>query len=98
MICFENWEVVDPLDRVFFYLQGVIKALLKTWTELHNTFVRQAAMVPTAEPNVVCQELCALILEGLKEADNIVSYLTCKMLQFLNPLPYILILGACMIC
>ena len=36
--------------------------MLKTWTELYTTFARLAAMVPNAEANVCCEELCDKIV------------------------------------
>ena len=39
--------------------QPTIKTLLKTWTELYNTFARLAAMVANAGANSCCEELCS---------------------------------------
>ena len=36
----------------------------KTWSELYTTFARLAAMVPNAEANVCCEELCDRILNS----------------------------------
>ena len=44
--------------------QSSLKTMFKTWTELYTTFSRLAAMVPNAEANVCCEELCDKILAG----------------------------------
>lgn len=35
------------------------KTLLLTWSKLYKVFARCSALVPTAEENVCCEELCA---------------------------------------
>jgi len=35
------------------------KSLLLTWSKLYKVFARCSALVPTAEENICCEELCA---------------------------------------
>ena len=51
--------------------QGTMKTLLKTWGDLYATFSRLAAMVATVQGNLVCEELCALLLQGLQELPQV---------------------------
>ena len=43
-------------------MQGLGKEVSKTILELYRSFSRAAALVPTAETNVCCEELCSKIL------------------------------------
>ena len=45
-----------------FLPQGLGKELNKTLAELYRSFSRAAALVPTAEANICCEELCSRIL------------------------------------
>lgn len=56
-----------------FLLQPVMKTLLRSWSELYRSFARCAALVATAEDNLCCEELCAKIVNGLKDETCIVS-------------------------
>ncbi|XP_043848504.1 telomere-associated protein RIF1 [Dromiciops gliroides] len=44
-----------------------MKSLLRTWSELYRTFARCAALVPTAEENLCCDELCLKMMSGLDD-------------------------------
>lgn len=43
-------------------MKGVGKEVCKTVAELYRSFSRAAALVPTAETNICCEELCNKIL------------------------------------
>lgn len=43
-------------------LQGLGKEVNKTLAELYRSFSRAAALVPTPEANICCEELCSRIL------------------------------------
>ena len=44
-------------------MQTVGKEVGKTLVQLYRSFSRAAALVPTAETNICCEELCAKILK-----------------------------------
>jgi len=54
---------------VCFY-QSMQKSLVKTWTELCNTFARLAAMVTNAEANIWVEEFCSKIYDILPTIDQ----------------------------
>ena len=56
--------------------------MLKTWSELYTTFARLAAMVPNAEANVCCEELCDRILTSGVEEILRVSFSMLEMTGF----------------
>ncbi|ESO82094.1 hypothetical protein LOTGIDRAFT_135405 [Lottia gigantea] len=45
--------------------QAVCKSVMKTWSDLYRCFSRQAALVTTAEDNVVCEDFCSRIINSL---------------------------------
>ena len=47
---------------MYFLIQGFGKEVSKTIAELYRSFSRAASLVPTAEANVCCEELCTMIL------------------------------------
>ena len=47
---------------MYFPIQGIGKEISKTIAELYRSFSRAASLVPTAEANVCCEELCKMIL------------------------------------
>ena len=47
---------------MYFPIQGFGKEVSKTIAELYRSFSRAASLVPTAEANVCCEELCTMIL------------------------------------
>lgn len=47
---------------MYFPIQGFGKEISKTIAELYRSFSRAASLVPTAEANVCCEELCTMIL------------------------------------
>ncbi|XP_078259478.1 telomere-associated protein RIF1 isoform X3 [Rhinoraja longicauda] len=48
--------------------QSTVKSVLRAWAELYKTFACCAALVPTAEANVCCEELSIKILAILDDA------------------------------
>nr|XP_006822116.1 PREDICTED: telomere-associated protein RIF1-like [Saccoglossus kowalevskii] len=57
--------LVLPVKKLFIsnVTQGTMKTLLKTWSDIYNTFARCCALVATADANVCCQDLCTKILQ-----------------------------------
>ncbi len=51
-----------PVKICFSLSQGLGKEVSKTLAELYRSFSRAAALVPTAEANICCEELCTKIL------------------------------------
>ena len=49
------------------------KSLLLTWSKLYRVFARCSALVPTAEENVCCEELCIKMAAVLNEETLAVS-------------------------
>ena len=49
-------------EHLMVFVQGLGKEVSKTVAELYRSFSRAAALVPTAEANVCCEELCTKIL------------------------------------
>ena len=47
---------------MYFPIQGIGKEISKAIADLYRSFSRAASLVPTAEANVCCEELCAMIL------------------------------------
>ena len=54
----------DPASMSFLYssLKDLVKESSKTVAELYRSFSRAASLVPTAETNICCEELCYKIL------------------------------------
>lgn len=50
-----------------------MKKLLRSWSELYKAFARCALLVPTADDNITCAQLCTKILSGLKDEAHLVS-------------------------
>ncbi|NXI54035.1 RIF1 protein, partial [Chloroceryle aenea] len=70
-----------PISHIFpikEFPQPTMKSLLRTWSDLYRAFARCAALVPTAEENLCCEELCAKIIAGLEGETSVVfSMLDC---------------------
>ena len=54
--------MMSLLINHLFNMKGLGKEASKAVAELYRSFSRAAALVPTAETNVCCEELCGNIL------------------------------------
>ena len=66
-ICLKGENGLSPLILklccyMYVPIQGFGKEVSKTIAELYRSFSRAASLVPTAEANVCCEELCTMIL------------------------------------
>ena len=57
-----KWFEPFHIRIILFPIQGFGKEISKTIAELYRSFSRAASLVPTAEANVCCEELCTMIL------------------------------------
>ncbi|XP_029790456.1 telomere-associated protein RIF1 isoform X2 [Suricata suricatta] len=60
-----------PINHIFSvqtFPMGIMKTLLRTWSELYRAFARCAALVATAEENLCCEELSSKIMSSLEDA------------------------------
>ncbi|XP_058049038.1 telomere-associated protein RIF1 isoform X2 [Ahaetulla prasina] len=72
-----------------------MKILLRSWTELYKAFARCALLVPTADDNICCEELCAKITSGLKDEAHLnqsmldgLAHITAVIVECINFAPY----------
>lgn len=64
---------------VLISIQSVLKALMKTWSELYRTFARLSALVPNAETNIIVEYMSSRILETYTSKDHLhVSRVHCS--------------------
>ncbi|XP_064574887.1 telomere-associated protein RIF1 [Zonotrichia leucophrys gambelii] len=75
--------------------QAALRPLLRSWAELYRALARCAALVPTAEENLCCEELCAKILAGLEGETPVelpmlegLTHLVSVMVDCINFAPY----------
>ncbi|KAM3856304.1 telomere-associated protein RIF1 isoform 2-T2 [Vipera latastei] len=86
-----------PVNCIFSseFPQSTAKILLHSWSELYKAFARCALLVPTAEDNVCCDDLCAKIISGLEDEAHLnqsmldaLSCITEVMVECINFAPY----------
>ncbi|XP_039183767.1 telomere-associated protein RIF1-like [Crotalus tigris] len=86
-----------PVNCIFSseFPQSTAKILLRSWSELYKAFARCALLVPTAEDNVCCDDLCAKIISGLDDEAHLnqsmldaLSCITAVMVECINFAPY----------
>ena len=66
----EQSSIFFFLYNIVFLTQGLGKEVSKTLAELYRSFSRAAALVPTAEANICCEELCSRILSVGRDGKN----------------------------
>ncbi|XP_039183837.1 telomere-associated protein RIF1-like [Crotalus tigris] len=86
-----------PVNCIFSseFPQSSAKILLRSWSELYKAFARCTLLVPTAEDNVCCDDLCAKIISGLDDEAHLnqsmldaLSCITAVMVECINFAPY----------
>ncbi|XP_074403929.1 telomere-associated protein RIF1 isoform X2 [Zonotrichia albicollis] len=87
-----------PVSHIFpaqGFPQASLRSLLRSWAELYRALARCAALVPTAEENLCCEELCAKILAGLEGETPVelpmldgLTHLVSVMVDCINFAPY----------
>ncbi|XP_013910176.1 PREDICTED: telomere-associated protein RIF1 isoform X1 [Thamnophis sirtalis] len=87
-----------PVNCIFSsseFPEFTMKKLLRSWSELYKAFARCTLLVPTADDNVCCEELCAKIISGLKDEERLnqsmldgLSHITAVMVECINFAPY----------
>ncbi|XP_070587617.1 telomere-associated protein RIF1 isoform X2 [Erythrolamprus reginae] len=83
-----------PINCIFSsseFPELTLKKLLRSWSELYKAFARCALLVPTADDNTCCEELCAKIISGLKDEAHInqsmldgLSHITAVIVECIN--------------
>ncbi|XP_060543947.1 telomere-associated protein RIF1 [Pantherophis guttatus] len=87
-----------PVNCIFSsseFPEFTMKKLLRSWSELYKAFARCALLVPTADDNICCEELCAKIISGLKDEAHLnqsmldgLSHITAVIVECVNFAPY----------